>query len=65
MTCTDLIIELSKLPPDMEVMYQLKEDENGFVMVVVRDLGEIITDNEEHFVMINPRFNEEEENDNK
>ena len=58
MNCIDLIMELSKLPPDMEVVYGVSQDENGFKMVIVSELEEIITDGDIHYVMLNPGFNE-------
>ena len=61
MNCIDLIIALSKLPPDMEVVYELEQSEEGFKMVVVEDMDEIITDEGVHYVLLNPMFNEDEE----
>ena len=41
------------MPPDLEVIYQLGETEQGFKMIVVQDLGVITADNDIDFVMLN------------
>lgn len=58
MTVTDLIMELAKMPADLDVIYQKGENEDGFVMEIVEMVGEITIDTGKNFVMINPR-NEE------
>jgi hypothetical protein len=65
MTAIDLIMELSKMPPDMEVIYQLSEDKDRFTMIVVAEIDEIITDNDEHYIMLNPSYNEEKLDENE
>jgi hypothetical protein len=54
MTVVDLIMELSKLPPEMEVIFQKAETEEGFTMEVVEAIEEIIVDGDIHYIMINP-----------
>lgn len=58
MTTIDLIMELSKLPPDMEVIYQINDDNDRFTMIVVSEVDEIITDNDDHYIMLNPSYSE-------
>ena len=53
MTVADLIMELATMPPELEVIYQLSDSEEGFKMIVVEDLDEIITDNNEHWILLN------------
>jgi hypothetical protein len=67
MTCMDLIIELSKLPPDEEVVYDMTQDgAEAFCLVVVDDIGEIITDNGTRLILLNPdEVGEERIDENK
>jgi hypothetical protein len=60
MNCIDLIVALSKLPPDMEVVYEVEQTEDGFKMVVVEDMDEIITDEGVHLILLNPMFDDED-----
>lgn len=63
MTVIDLMIELSKLPPDLEVVYEnTQKGDQGIRMVVVTTAGEIMTDTGDRFVLLNVG-EEEEEND--
>jgi len=71
MTVIDLIIELSKLPSDLEVVYDnTASGENAFRMVIVENAGEIETDTKERYVLLNcdnledVSQNEEEDEDN-
>jgi hypothetical protein len=62
MTCIDLIIELSKLPPDLEVVYDnTASGEMEFRLVVVETVGEIETDIKEKFVLLNVDNEKEDE----
>lgn len=54
MQVTDLIMELAKMPPDMEVIYQKDETPEGFKMEIVEKLDIVETDNGSKYVMINP-----------
>jgi len=67
MTVVDLIMELSQLNPDLEVIYDTsKEGDLEFRMVVVQNAGEIETDKKEKYVLLNlnsERFNNTEEDD--
>jgi hypothetical protein len=63
MIVTDLIMELAKMPPELQVIYQLSDDEKGFKMVVVEDLDEVITDGDEHYILLNANSLGEEEDD--
>jgi hypothetical protein len=60
MNCIDLIVALSKLPPDMKVVYEVEQTEDGFKMVVVEDMDEIITDEGVHLILLNPMFDDED-----
>lgn len=64
MTTIDLIMALSKLPPDLEVIYDNTQPEDeGFRMVVVVDAERVRTDNGE-YVLLNAGIMEEENNEN-
>lgn len=63
MTVTDLIMELAKLPPEMEVIFQKDQNEEGFKMEVVEALGEVITDDGRHYILLNPGSDENDENE--
>jgi len=61
MTVIDLIIELSKLPSDLEVVYDnTASGEKEFRMVIVENLGEIETDTKERYILLNCDNFEEE-----
>jgi len=60
MTVTDLIMELAKMPPELEVIYQKDETPEGFKMEVVEVLDIIQVDNGNKYVMINPSQGDEE-----
>ena len=63
MTVVDLMIELSKLPPDLEVVYEnTQEGDPGIRMVVVSTVGEIMTDIGERYVLFNVDSEFEEKN---
>lgn len=54
MKVVDLIIELSKLNPDLEVVYDATEDgEDQFRFVVVESLGEISTNIGDSYALLN------------
>jgi len=54
MTVIDLIIELSKLPSDLEVVYDnTASGKKEFTLVVVGNAGEIETDTKERYVLLN------------
>ena len=65
MTVVDLIMELSKLPPEMEVIFQKAESEEGFTMEVVEVVDEIIVDGGTHYIMINPFVHRDEDSDDE
>jgi hypothetical protein len=54
MKVTDLIMELAKMPPELEVIYQKDETPEGFKMEIVEILDIIEVDNGSKYVMINP-----------
>lgn len=54
MKVVDLIIELSKLNPDLEVVYDATEEgEDQFRFVVVESLGEISTNIGDSYALLN------------
>ena len=63
MTVADLIMELAKLPPEMEVIYEKDQNEDGFKMEIVESLDEVITDDGSHYVLLNPGVPNDDEND--
>jgi hypothetical protein len=64
MTAIDLIIELSKLPSELEVVYDnTASGEKEFRMVIVENLGEIETDTKERYILLNCDNFEEEPSD--
>lgn len=66
MTAMDLIIELSKLPPDEEVVYDATQDgADAFCLVVVTGIDEIITDDGTRLILLNPNETGEERIDEK
>jgi hypothetical protein len=55
MTAIDLIMLLSELPADAEVVYDATQDgENNFRLVVVEEVEEIITDDGTRLILLNP-----------
>jgi len=67
MKVTDLIMELAQMPPELEVIYNTtREGEDIFRMMVVQNVGEIVTDTEERYVLLNVDsndFNNEEDDE--
>ena len=62
MTCIDLIIILSKLPPDLEVVYDnTQPGDEGFRLCVVENAYEINDDKGESWVILNLDESEEGE----
>ena len=62
MTCIDLIIILSKLPPDLEVVYDnTQPGDEGFRLCVVENAVEINDDKGESWVILNLDESEEDE----
>jgi hypothetical protein len=64
MTVLDLIMLLSELPEDMEVVYDVTRDgDTEFTFVSVSDIEEIITDDGTSLALLNPSEVGEEEDD--
>ena len=62
MNVIDLMIELSKLSPDLEVVYEnTQAGDPGIRMVIVTTAGEIMTDVGEKYVLLNVGSIEENE----
>ena len=62
MTVTDLIIELAKLPPDMEVVYDNTQNgDDGFRLVIVENIGEIMDEKGNNWILLNYNDIEDDE----
>lgn len=60
MKVVDLIIELAKVPQDLEVVFDTTlENAEEFRFEVIDDVGEIMTDRGDKFVLLNLKRNED------
>jgi hypothetical protein len=66
MKVVDLIIMLSQMPPDLEVVYnETQEDDQLFKLVYVEDVDEIEDNLQRRWVLLNPPQITEDEDEDK
>ena len=55
MTVIDMIMALSKMPPEMEIVYEnTQPGDDGFRMTMVENIGILRTDQDIKYVLLNP-----------